>query len=302
MKRIRFLLLLSITGILNLTSAQNLWRVQAPNGGKTSFLFGTMHLANFRYLDEHTPVLDSLHRCNVIVAEVDMTDKTSMFNFWEIASYPDSMTLKKLLTNEEWKILDSMLALLDPPSEASVYNQFRPNYVLNVLTQNIYKKAYSDLVYERMVPIDQGIVQLGYREGFRMEFLETGYEQLEQFFLKPALSLQLENLRDFLHGHNDSAMQQSIQQGLQLPRLYFEQKLDSMAMILDASVYGDSAERDFIRNMLIGRNNAWMKKLEFMMTNNRCFVAVGAGHLVKDFGLIAQLRKRGFTVTPVNYR
>ncbi len=282
--------------------SQNLWRVQAPSGGYTSFLFGTMHLANFRYLDEHTAVLDSMHNCNMIVTEVDMTDKTSMFNFWDIAALPDSLTLQKLLTPTEWKILDSLLGLLDPSSQAVVYNKYRPNYVMNVLTQDLYKKAYSDLIYERMVPIDQGIVQMGYREGYRMEFLETGYEQLEQFFIKPSLSLQVSNLKAFLNGKNDSAMQLSIKKGLELPRLYFDQKLDSLEAILDLSVYGDSAEKQFVQTMLVDRNNAWLKKLEFLMTSNRCFVAVGAAHLLKDYGLIAQLRKRGYRVEPVYYR
>ena len=47
------------------------------------------------------------------------------------------------------------------------------------------------------------------------------------------------------------------------------------------------------------RNDAWIEVLKTEMHKQSIFVSVGAGHLVNDKGLIAQLRNLGYTVTPM---
>jgi hypothetical protein len=48
------------------------------------------------------------------------------------------------------------------------------------------------------------------------------------------------------------------------------------------------------------RNQNWIPKLKSIMLNKSCFVAVGAGHLGGDFGLINLLKKQGYTVEPIS--
>lgn len=55
---------------------------------------------------------------------------------------------------------------------------------------------------------------------------------------------------------------------------------------------------DVYRSLFLERNNAWMKKLEPMLKSpEKETVFVGALHLAGDKGLIAQFKKRGYTVT-----
>lgn len=301
MKRIGLFVFL-LVGVIRTADAQLLWRITDPLSGRVSFLFGTMHLANYRYLDEHPAVYDSMQACKTIVAEVDLTDKSAMFNFMSFAGMPDSMKLQDGLTGKEWKILDSLLGLLDPPSEAAVYNSFKPAYVETVLAQDMFRRHYSGLIYERMVPIDQGIVNIGYRDGYRMEFLESAAEQLDLVFVRPPLTIQFSSLKRMLNGDDDSATRVYMNTSLQLPRLYEEKKLDSISAIIDMSLTGDSAEKEMLTYLLIDRNKAWLQKLDMWLPNGGYFIAVGAGHLVRDYGLIAGLRKRGYRVEPVIYR
>src|SRR3546814_12590899 len=52
------------------------------------------------------------------------------------------------------------------------------------------------------------------------------------------------------------------------------------------------------RHCLIeARNARWLPVLERLLREGDCFVAVGAIHLTGDHGLLAQLSRRGFTVT-----
>jgi uncharacterized protein YbaP (TraB family) len=295
------LILLSLMLATASLNGQMLWRVTAPNG-KVSFLFGTMHLASVNYLDDHSAILDSLAQCKTIVAEVDLTDKTAMFNFYDYARLPDSTYLKDGLTPREWAVMDSMLQLMDPPMNGDVYNGYKPALVENALIQNMFTDVYKDILYDRFVPIDMGIIRVGYRDGYRMEFLESAYEQLDVMFNRVSTESQYRSLKMLLNGDRDSATREYMSLSLQMPRLYEEQKLDSLSRIIDLSLTVDSACKEQLQYLLIDRNNHWLKKLEFWFPNGGYFVAVGAGHLVKEYGLLAQLRKRGYKTEPVFYR
>ena len=51
--------------------------------------------------------------------------------------------------------------------------------------------------------------------------------------------------------------------------------------------------------LLNNRNRNWVEKLKKIMPAKALVIAVGAGHLPGDKGVIKLLRKEGFTVTPV---
>jgi uncharacterized protein len=51
--------------------------------------------------------------------------------------------------------------------------------------------------------------------------------------------------------------------------------------------------------LLKNRNKNWVKQLKQIMENKSVFVAVGAGHLVGNDGLISLLKKAGYNVVPL---
>jgi hypothetical protein len=77
---------------------------------------------------------------------------------------------------------------------------------------------------------------------------------------------------------------------------YKNQEMDSIKTMLGKSEYGS----DKYDNLLLNdRNKKWVKKLNTIMKKESVFVAVGAGHLVGDHGLISLLRKQGYKVQPL---
>ncbi len=60
------------------------------------------------------------------------------------------------------------------------------------------------------------------------------------------------------------------------------------------SEFGSDKYDDLLLN---DRNKKWVIKLDSIMHKESVFVAVGAGHLVGDKGLISLLRKQGYTVS-----
>ncbi|HEX2607399.1 MAG TPA: TraB/GumN family protein, partial [Flavisolibacter sp.] len=51
--------------------------------------------------------------------------------------------------------------------------------------------------------------------------------------------------------------------------------------------------------LLYNRNANWAKKLDGLLEQNSLVVAVGAGHLPGEKGVISLLRKAGYKVEPV---
>ena len=78
--------------------------------------------------------------------------------------------------------------------------------------------------------------------------------------------------------------------------LYKKQQLDSMQTLLLKSEFGSEKYEDMLLN---DRNKKWVKKLNEIMKTESVFVAVGAGHLTGEQGLISLLKKEGYTVEPL---
>jgi uncharacterized protein len=55
------------------------------------------------------------------------------------------------------------------------------------------------------------------------------------------------------------------------------------------------------QNMIDGRNKLWIPRIEAAMKEGSCFFSVGCAHLPGFNGIITQLRKKGYTVTPLFY-
>jgi uncharacterized protein YbaP (TraB family) len=77
---------------------------------------------------------------------------------------------------------------------------------------------------------------------------------------------------------------------------YKDQDLSKLEEITKASDIGISSFTDIL---LYNRNRNWIEKLKDILADHSVLVAVGAGHLPGDKGLINLLRKAGYTVKPV---
>jgi len=66
-----------------------------------------------------------------------------------------------------------------------------------------------------------------------------------------------------------------------------ERLLASDMKNVDAAVY---------ETLLVGRNRRWVPQIEDCLSQQKCFVVVGAAHLVGSDGLVAMLRAKGYTV------
>ena len=78
--------------------------------------------------------------------------------------------------------------------------------------------------------------------------------------------------------------------------VYKNQQLKAMENLFTKSEFGMEDNQDIL---LDKRNINWVGQLKKIMKKESVVVAVGAGHLVGEKGLIELLRKEGYTVRPI---
>ena len=78
--------------------------------------------------------------------------------------------------------------------------------------------------------------------------------------------------------------------------VYQSQQLKEIENLFSKTEFGMEENQDIL---LYNRNRNWIGQLKPIMKSKPVFVAVGAGHLVGEKGLIALLRKEGYIVRPI---
>jgi hypothetical protein len=78
--------------------------------------------------------------------------------------------------------------------------------------------------------------------------------------------------------------------------LYLKRDLENLGVFMAES---EEMSDEFSDALLIKRNKNWVPLLQKWMAENPVFVAVGAGHLPGENGLISLLRNEGFKVEAI---
>jgi hypothetical protein len=79
-------------------------------------------------------------------------------------------------------------------------------------------------------------------------------------------------------------------------KAYREQDLEKLGDMIAKSDKGMMQYEDIL---LYHRNRNWVEKLKTLLKEKALFIAVGAGHLPGEKGVINLLRKEGYKLTPV---
>jgi hypothetical protein len=77
---------------------------------------------------------------------------------------------------------------------------------------------------------------------------------------------------------------------------YKNQDLQAMETLFGKEDKGLDSHMDLL---LYNRNRNWVEKLKKILPEKNIFIAVGAGHLVGEKGVLALLKKAGYAVRPI---
>jgi uncharacterized protein YbaP (TraB family) len=291
MKKV-ILLLLTYALVLNIARAQNntnkslLWEISGNGLATPSYMFGTYHFASKQLVDSLFDTKKYFNACKVVVGEVLM-DSTAMTSLVYAMMLPGDTTLDKLYTSEEYKLISEYVTRVTP-MDMRMVDHFKPAAVQLMLLSFTLPKTFSDT----NPAIDMYFQQEGKRLGNKVLAFETMKEQSDLLLGAP-MNEQTKDLLESIHKKDEAKTE-----GEKLYALYLQQDLDGLDKLVTAA-FSKGVKSELSDKMLKDRNLKWIVKIPAIIKEQPTFIAVGAAHLVGQYGLINQLRLKGYTVKPV---
>jgi len=144
--------------------------------------------------------------------------------------------------------------------------------------------------------MEQLILEEAKKNKKRVEGLETMSYQASIFDSIP-YKLQAEQLLKYV---NDSGSKsEADKQFEEMIEAYKAQDIEKLGEFVQTEDGGLGNYEDIL---IYNRNRNWVEKLKKLMPEKSLTIAVGAGHLAGEKGVIKLLRKEGFRVRPVKYK
>lgn len=267
-----------------------LWEVSGKGLKERSYLLGTYHLLNDSYLKELPEIDKPLQNAKGIVVELVLDSSKIMTVMMQYGIMLDQK-LSTLLTEEEFKLVDDELQRISEYS-LKTFDMLKPAQVNMMIMLMNSQKLNADLTAKYPgVPMDIHLASLGKKQGKTISPLETMEQQFEILFNKHTVQEQAQQLVESIKQKETGTQVQR-----DLLALYMAKDLFGLQKLMDGIPQTVSGNTDY---MLKDRNVKWAKTLPTLMSNGSQFIAVGAGHLPGEFGLIELLRKEGYTVKPL---
>lgn len=269
-----------------------LWRVSGKNLTKPSYLFGTMHLICASDIELSDSLRSAIRNADKVYLEIDMTDMMQMMSAFSHMNMREDTTLSDLLSKTDYeKVKTYFEAHANGMIPFSMLEKFKPMLVGSLMMEN-------GPDCESPIMMEQLITQEAADNGKQIKGLETMDYQLSIFDSIP-YKFQAEQLVKMVNDADkpaDKSKSSDEAEMQELTNAYREQQLDQMDELIKKEDMGIAR---FTNLLLYQRNANWAKKLETLMEKNQLVVAVGAGHLPGDKGVINLLRKAGYKVEPV---
>lgn len=296
MKKICSMLLLLMAAVT--MQAQLLWKISGNGLQKPSYIIGTYHLAPVSFTDSIKGLKAALDASEQVYGEIVMADLTSPENQQKAQAammLPDGQTLDKLFTADEMTrinaLVKSVLGVdMTNPMVAQQLGKLTP-YALQVqLGVLIYLKKHPG--FNPNDGFDSYFQKEAAAKGKGVGGLETFDFQINTLYK----SATMERQKQLLLCMADN-LEFTEEQTENVVKAFFTQDLDGIEKAMDAKLNntcdGTPEEKE---TLIYSRNDNWMKQMPEIMKQKGTFFAVGAGHLPGERGLLAQLKKAGYTV------
>lgn len=263
-----------------------LWKISGNGLAKPSYLFGTIHLlcADDAVLSEN--MKQAIREADQIYLEVDMDNLLEMFGAVTKMKMKGDTTLRDLLATADYDKVKKFFEEKGSMLPFSMLEKYKPILAASLLESG-------SLPCDKTAAMEQVIMEYSKEFDKKILGLETLAFQAGILDSIP-YKLQAEQLVKYV---DDAGKPKQGESELEkMWKAYNEQDLQQLEQLLIQSDVGINNYTDLL---LYRRNRNWVTKLKTLLPQNSLVVAVGAGHLPGDQGVINLLRKAGYTLTPI---
>ncbi len=291
MKKLLITLLILVSACAG-ASAQLLWKISGNGLDRPSYLFGTHHLAPVSVIDSVPGLNRVIATVDAVYGEMDMAKANSpesQQKMMMMAMAPADSLLTMVLTPAQLDSLGAVMTkYLGPMADVRQFAPFKPAMLSTTLS--VLQSQRNFPTFDPTQQLDLVIQQRAAKAGKRVDGLETVEQQASLLFGTPILE-QVEQLMSAVRMD-----EKSMEFSTRLATAYLNGDLEGMLALIEDPELGAGEASDRLLN---ARNANWVRFMAGFLPTASVLIAVGAGHLPGDKGLISLLRKEGFDVTPV---
>jgi uncharacterized protein len=220
-----------------------------------------------------------------IYLELDLDNMVEMLGALAKLKMTGDTTLQDLLSDQDYKKVKDYFETKQSMIPFSMLETFKPILAASTLQEG-------DLPCDNTSAMEEIIMQEAKANEKKISGLETMSYQAGMLDSIP-YRLQAQQLVMYI----DSAGKSEASEVKEMLSAYKEQDLVKLEAIINKSDAGISR---FTEILLYNRNRNWVKKLKELLPGKSLVVAVGAGHLPGDQGVINLLKKEGYKVEPID--
>lgn len=261
-----------------------LWKIEKAGIKHPSYLFGTMHLIEKQYFYFPETLEKIVKKSDLLVMEIaGVSNQAEAMKYLVLqeGTFFDYFTTAQTDTILNWaKVKMGM----DESMFRSTFSKFKPFVVVQTATQMQFmgKTESYEMTFEKLANKYQ----------VKIAGLETLADQMK-IFDNLSKSQQAEMV---MSGIRDE--EKTLSMTMKMQQMYARQRIDSLYSYIH-SEGGVLAEEQ--NAFLDQRNRNWIPQIKEMVANGKAFIAVGAGHLGGENGVIRLLEKEGYKLTPVRF-
>jgi len=229
----------------------------------------------------------AIEKSDEVYFEVDMDNLFEMLGVMRKMKMRNDTTLADLLSTQDYAKVKNYFENKETLLPFSVLETYKPLLAASMLMEGSAECASPEAM-------EEVIMQEAKQHGKSVKGLESMSFQMSIFDTIPykMQAMQLvKYIDDADKGTNDDSKEYD-----KLMQAYKDQDLSKLEELTKTT---DMGIANFTDILLYNRNKNWVEKLKTILPDKSVMIAVGAGHLPGDRGVINLLRKAGYTVKPV---
>ena len=277
--KLTFLILLILVSISS--QAQLLYKIEGKDLQKPSYIYGTIHIMPKKQFVISESITTALKECETLVMEVDINmDLKTQIDAAQRSLLPDGKTIADITSVENAQKIRQfcMDSLHWKESKYTRMSRLTPFFLTSVILQDLIGKSKSFEVELNKLAKKNKMTTLG------LETIQLQMDLVNDVPYEEQVKLLFEGLTTNNSEYNN------------MVDCYLKKDINKLGELMNDA----ELSPEFYSNFLVKRNINWLPLISKLAQEKSIFIAVGAGHLPGEQGVLKLLQGAGYTVTPIN--
>jgi uncharacterized protein len=259
-----------------------LYEISGNGISQPSYLYGTIHIICKDDFVMTDATKNKFSKTEQVYLEIDIDDPKMMPDMMKSMYMTDGTTIKSLLSDTDYQkvsqffkdTLKMNIAGMDKMKPFMLSSMTIPK-LLACPTQS-YEETFMKMA------------KAEHKEILGLETVQDQFNALDKMGMKKQADMMLvQMVNDWNEGKET------------IRTMIRDYKQQDVELLLEDMSKSKGMSKEFEKDLLETRNQNWIPKIQQITKQKSTFFAVGAGHLGGEKGVIALLRKQGFTVRAV---